>query len=128
MTLDPHALKKAVPRLQKEANIWLATVRPDGRPHLVPIWFVWHDNKIWMCTPESSQKVRNLHDNSSATVALEDGGSPVIMEGATIVRPVDACPDTTALAFKQKYDWDVRADNDEDNVLIEFTPIRLIAW
>ncbi|QLQ08762.1 MAG: pyridoxamine 5'-phosphate oxidase family protein [Anaerolineae bacterium] len=23
--------------------MWLASVRADGRPHLVPIWFVLHD-------------------------------------------------------------------------------------
>jgi predicted pyridoxine 5'-phosphate oxidase superfamily flavin-nucleotide-binding protein len=30
-------------RLTAEPVIWLGTVRPDGRPHHVPIWFVWHD-------------------------------------------------------------------------------------
>ena len=28
-------------RLRTEANVWLATMRPDGRPHVSPIWFVW---------------------------------------------------------------------------------------
>lgn len=37
MPLDPERLKKVAPRLEKEANVWLATVRPDGRPHLIPI-------------------------------------------------------------------------------------------
>ena len=26
-------------RSETEANIWFATVRADGRPHLVPVWF-----------------------------------------------------------------------------------------
>jgi len=25
--------------LEQEAVVWLATVRPDGSPHLVPTWF-----------------------------------------------------------------------------------------
>ena len=37
-------------RLQTEANIWLATVRPDGQPHLVPLWFAWHEGQIFLCT------------------------------------------------------------------------------
>jgi hypothetical protein len=28
-------------RLRHEPIIWLSSVRPDGRPHLVPIWFLW---------------------------------------------------------------------------------------
>ncbi|MCP4418942.1 MAG: hypothetical protein GY805_20185 [Chloroflexi bacterium] len=27
-------------RLLTERNIWLATVRPSCRPHLIPIWFI----------------------------------------------------------------------------------------
>jgi F420H(2)-dependent biliverdin reductase len=128
MALDLHKLQKAVPRLEHEANIWLATVRPDRRPHLVPIWFVWNDNKVWICTPESSQKMRNLRANPSAMAALEGGDSPVILEGTAVSRPVAACPDAVALAFQQKYDWNIRTDDDEDYILIEFTPTRLIAW
>ena len=28
-------------RLREEPIIWLTTVRPDGRPHTVPVWFLW---------------------------------------------------------------------------------------
>jgi hypothetical protein len=30
-------------RLTAEPVIWLGTVRSDGRPHNVPVWFAWHD-------------------------------------------------------------------------------------
>ena len=33
-------------RLSAEPVIWLGTVRPDGRPHNVPVWFAWHDPKF----------------------------------------------------------------------------------
>jgi len=33
-------------RLQSDANLWLATVRPDGRPHLAPVWFVFHAERM----------------------------------------------------------------------------------
>ena len=30
-------------RLRDSRNYWLATVRPDGRPHVMPVWAVWDD-------------------------------------------------------------------------------------
>jgi len=31
----------AVERLQRSHDYWVATVRPDGRPHVMPVWGVW---------------------------------------------------------------------------------------
>ncbi|MFJ8363696.1 pyridoxamine 5'-phosphate oxidase family protein [Streptomyces sp. NPDC093984] len=31
-------------RLARERNAWLCTVRPDGSPHVTPVWFLYlHD-------------------------------------------------------------------------------------
>src|SRR5256885_2571611 len=32
-------------RLRHEPIIWLSSVRPDGRPHLVPVWFLWRSEE-----------------------------------------------------------------------------------
>lgn len=37
-------------RLTGDANVWIALTRADGRPHLTPIWFVWVEEAIWLCT------------------------------------------------------------------------------
>ena len=42
--IPPQARQK----LETERNIWLASVRPDGRPHLVPLWFVWCHGKVYI--------------------------------------------------------------------------------
>ena len=68
------------PRLLTERNIWLATTRPSGRPHLIPIWFVWVDERFYICTGGNSVKARNLNATLQATVALEDGNRPLIAE------------------------------------------------
>lgn len=77
MRIDP----KVVHRLQTESNIWLATVRPNRTPHLVPIWFVWVADKINICTGADSVKVRNLLANPNVSLALEDGSQPIVLEG-----------------------------------------------
>ena len=32
--------------LDREVIVWLSTVRPDGRPHLIPIWLLWDGDAV----------------------------------------------------------------------------------
>jgi len=95
------------PRLQTERNIWLATTRPDGRPHLVPIWFVYEAGRFYICTQAQSVKARNLQSNSAVMLALEDGDRAHVVEGRA--RAVQ--PSTNVIRqFKEKFDWDISTD------------------
>jgi PPOX class probable F420-dependent enzyme len=70
-------------RLRTDQIAWLGTVRPDGRPHLVPVWFFWDGESVLVFTKPEWQKVRNLRQNPRATLALDDtkhGGDVVIVE------------------------------------------------
>jgi len=67
-------------RLQKSRNYWVATTRPDGRPHVMPVWGVWHGGAVIFGTDRNSRKGRNLQANPQATVHLESGDDVVILE------------------------------------------------
>jgi PPOX class probable F420-dependent enzyme len=120
MTLDPQVER----RLQTEQNLWLATVRPDGAPHLVPIWFVWVTGKIYLCTGADSVKVHNLSHNPHVSIALEDGTHPIVIEG--LAQPIGAVPKPVIEAFNKKYDWNISTDN-EYNQVVEIEPQRIRA-
>jgi PPOX class probable F420-dependent enzyme len=47
-------------------------VRPDGRPHLVPIWFWWDGDSILIATKPHARKVVNLRRRPDCMVALGD--------------------------------------------------------
>src|SRR5512143_1396219 len=100
---------EALERLETERNIWVASVRPDGRPHLAPVWFAWHTEELYICTDPSSVKARNLAHNANLSLALENGSNVVICEGraAPVVLP---WPSEVVAIFKRKYDWDVTTD------------------
>ena len=71
-------------RLRAEPIIWLGTARPDGHPHLVPVWFFWDGEAITIYSQPGNQKMRNLQHNTSVTLALntaDDGDDVVIVEG-----------------------------------------------
>ena len=120
ITIDPHVEG----RLQTERNIWLATTRPNGSPHLAPIWFVWHGGRVYICTEAQSVKVRNLVANPNATAALEDGDAPVVIEGQA--RLIDRVSEDVVHAFQRKYDWDIATDG-QYNQVIEIVPHRIRA-
>lgn len=58
--------------LEREPVVWLSTVRPDGGPHLVPIWFLWDGEAILVFSKPNAQKVRNLRERGSVMLALGD--------------------------------------------------------
>ena len=58
--------------LEQEPVVWLSTVRPNGAPHIVPIWFWWDGEAILVFSKPEAQKVRNLRDRPSVMLALGD--------------------------------------------------------
>ena len=118
--LDP----KVRHRLTTESNIWLATVRPNGTPHLAPIWFVWVEGKVYVCTSVDSVKARNLQANPSVSLALENGNAPVVLEGRACFTSIESVPPAVIEAFQRKYDWNILTDNTY-NQLIEIEPMKI---
>jgi PPOX class probable F420-dependent enzyme len=114
-------------RLRSEHNIWVTTVRSDGRPHLTPVWFAWHGGRVYICIDPNSVKARNLATNGRVALALEDGSSPVIFEG--VARRVDGAdrPSGALAEFKRKYDWTIEVDG-QYSLLIEITPHKTLKW
>lgn len=109
-------------RTEKARNIWLASVRPDGRPHLVPIWFVIDAGRWYICTGSDSVKARNLRANPRVALALEDGDHPFVVEGAARqVTPSSA----VVRKFKAKFDWDITTDA-EYGAVFEITVTRQV--
>jgi F420H(2)-dependent biliverdin reductase len=122
----PSPSAAAVKRLEREPNLWLATVRRSGEPHLVPVWFVYEAGRLHVCTDPKSVKVRNIRARSSVVVALEGGDRPVIAYGKAqlLSRP---WPPGVVADFKRKYDWDIEKGSTYSS-LLTIEPSRWIEW
>jgi PPOX class probable F420-dependent enzyme len=66
------AAARIVRFLEREPIIWLSSVRPDGNPHLVPIWFSWDGEAVLIFSKPDAQKVRNLRARAAVMLALGD--------------------------------------------------------
>ena len=118
--------QEATEKLEKQQNIWFGSVRGDGKPHLTPVWFVWHEGKLYIGIDPNSVKSHNLKQNPWVVMALEDGSHPVICEGkAAFITP----PLTEALAgaFLSKYEWDLDKET-QYNQVVEITPSKWLTW
>ena len=92
-------------RLRSNIIVWLNTVRPDGRPHSVAVWFLWDGSQFLIFSQPRKQKLRNLEHNSNVVLALDDtinGSDVIVVEGkAELLKDVNV---SAALpAFAEKY-------------------------
>ena len=59
--------------LDEERTVVCATQGPRGWPHLMPLWYVVRDGRIWAWTFARSQKTKNLERDPRATLQVEAG-------------------------------------------------------
>lgn len=120
--LSPEAQQK----LARAENIWFASVRPDGRPHLSPVWFAWVGGYLYVSIDPQSVKSRNLDQNQNVVLALEDGLHPVICEGHAEILP-QPWPEEALAVLNQKYEWDLNEET-QYNQLVRISPDRWLSW
>ena len=66
-------------RLKSSRNYWLVSTWPDGRPHAMPVWGMWHEDEFWFSSSKPSRKARNLIANPRCVFATEDAENPVVV-------------------------------------------------
>jgi Pyridoxamine 5'-phosphate oxidase len=59
--------------LDEERVVTCATFGPRGWPHLMPLWYVVRDGRLWAWTFAKSQKTKNLERDPRATLQVEAG-------------------------------------------------------
>jgi PPOX class probable F420-dependent enzyme len=59
--------------LEEERTVTCATNGRHGFPHLMPLWYVLRDGRLWAWTYGKSQKVKNLERDPRATLQVEAG-------------------------------------------------------
>jgi hypothetical protein len=59
--------------LDEERVVTCATFGPRGWPHLMPLWYVVRDDRLWAWTFAKAQKTKNLERDPRATLQVEAG-------------------------------------------------------
>jgi PPOX class probable F420-dependent enzyme len=103
-------------RLAASRDYWIATVRPDGRPHVMPVWGVYLDGTVWWSTSRSSRKFRNLERDPRCTVTSDDAYRPVVVDGVAEVHRDDASIRRFVDALNVKYETNMAYDFQDPEV------------
>ncbi len=122
-------------------TVTCATLMRDGRPHLMPLWYVLRDGELWAWTYAKSQKVRNLERDPRCTLQVESGTEyaelrgvmldceAVIHRGPDVVAPLgaeiagryggaDLTPELEAAMRRQA----------AKRVALQFSELRRVTW
>jgi PPOX class probable F420-dependent enzyme len=79
--------------LAAERTVQVASIGPDGTPHLVPMWFAVIDGRIVFWTYAKSQKALNLRRDPRLTCLLEAGDSYGELRGVSITGRAEIADD-----------------------------------
>jgi PPOX class probable F420-dependent enzyme len=69
--------------LQRSRTATMATLGPDGRPHVVAMWYALVGGQIWFETKARSQKAVNLRRDPRLTCLIEDGRTYDVLRGVS---------------------------------------------
>ncbi|HZS72271.1 MAG TPA: pyridoxamine 5'-phosphate oxidase family protein [Candidatus Acidoferrum sp.] len=100
--------KWAEERLRKSHNFWIATVRRDGRPHMMVIWGLWLGGAIYFSTGSESRKAKNLAGNAQCVMGTEKAHEAVVVEGTAERVTNEALLKKILRLYERKYRFDMR--------------------
>ena len=110
-------------QLEASRNYWIATTRPSGRPHSVPVWGVWTNDAFHFATDPLGITAKNLKRNPESVVTLESGDDVVILEGQFTLHE---STESIQQAFNTKYDMPWGADETIPVFTLELK--KALAW
>ena len=83
--LEPIPWSRALAALetgsQRNETSFLATTRPDGRPHLAGVGAVWEEGKVYFVSGDGTRKSRNVAENPSCAISISLPGIDLVIEG-----------------------------------------------
>jgi PPOX class probable F420-dependent enzyme len=128
--------------LAEERVVTVATIGPNGRPHLMPLWFVPDGTVLSGWTFARSQKAKNLERDPHATLQVEAGESYEELRGVMFECGVELDHHTehvaeAGLALFTRYGPGGKPDlatremvekQAPKRVALRFTPTRTLTW
>lgn len=115
----------------------LATVRPDGRPHVAPIWFTMDGDELLFNTWHTSVKAKNMQHDNRVSLCVDEETPPfsfIIIEGTVALTDPPAAEKVSwAGAIGGRYMGADRAEEFgkrngvEGEFLVRLTPTKIVA-
>jgi general stress protein 26 len=83
--LDPIPWSRALEALEsnvpRDRTPFLATTRPDGRPHVAGVGALWDNGKVYFVSGAGTRKSKNVAQNAHCAIAMSLTGIDLVIEG-----------------------------------------------
>jgi hypothetical protein len=89
---------------------WLATMNPDGSPHVAGIGALWVDGSFWFETGERTRKGKNLASDPRGALSVATHDFDLVVEG-TAHRVTDPATVAAMAARWSAEGWPARVDD-----------------
>lgn len=93
--------------LAEADTFWLATIRADGAPHVMPVLAVWSDGALHFVASRTSRKAANLSRDTRCTISTTTPGIDLVVEGRAARVSDETRLRNVAATYAAKYDWHV---------------------
>lgn len=145
--LDTNTRRRLDEILSRPVLARLATASPKTlQPHVVPVWFYWDGNTLWISGFRSTRKFKELSLNPLCAVLVDGGGPPpqdqpsvwgVLLEGPAelITSPAEFVVEQSVRIYARYLGVEGVLDpepqswiHDAENTLIRLDPQKVFVW
>jgi PPOX class probable F420-dependent enzyme len=126
--------RRIIRQLDEEIVVWLTTVGRSGTPAPKPVWFLWYDGEILVCSEPGKAKLAHIADHPQVSLnfnATHAGGEVGVISGRAAIA-TDQLTEAELAAYDTKYATDIqRIGMTPDqfhaaySVLVRITPEKL---
>ncbi|MEU5419433.1 pyridoxamine 5'-phosphate oxidase family protein [Streptomyces sp. NPDC001407] len=126
--------------LMEQRTCRVATLGPQGRPHVTPLWFVWDGHALWLYSLVRSRRWAELRRDARTAAVVDDGEAYGELRGAELTGTAEfvgeaprtglPCPglDAPEALFAAKYFGLPAMPHDGRHAWLRLVPATLTSW
>jgi uncharacterized protein len=123
--------QKEIDFLKAHEMCRFATASRKGEPHVVPVSYVWDDDRAVIVTDYKTRKLKNLRENPQAAILVDSGGTSKLLLISGPVEIIEKGEEYKRLykLFYSKLDW-VKRDpwKEGEAPFIKIRPVFKTGW
>jgi hypothetical protein len=132
LSLTPEQLE---PYLRSQRTARVATTGAGGSPHVIPLWFVWHDGTLFLNSTLGNPTVENMLRSGRAAAVIDDGDEYDVLRGVTLSGRVEQAGGDLRLPRVER-EWSEKYLGGEEvpyrrwrnRVWLRLVPERIASW
>jgi hypothetical protein len=125
--------------LLEQRTCRVASIGPDGKPHVSALWYVWDGTALWLSSLSHSQRWANLMRAPQVSVLIDSGEAYLELKGVELVGTVevvgevprtsarDAELDEPERLFGEKYSGGTFTA-DGRHAWLRLVPDKILSW